>query len=129
MRAERAIAIEPGKNRRAEKSSTARATLQLRIAGRPGADRVQNLIDLADTLLREAEALARDKQFADQSNRLRAFDIAEGIDFYRELERFETNLIKLALKQTRGHQTRAATLLHLNPTTLHSKIKLYGIKY
>jgi DNA-binding NtrC family response regulator len=125
MRAERVI--ESGRDG-LQRSSVEGAAPQLRIA-RPERNRVQNLVDLAQTLLREAEALACDKQFTDESNRIHALNISEGIDFYREIERFEISLIKLALDQTGGHQARAARLLKIRPTTLHSKIKLYGIEY
>jgi DNA-binding NtrC family response regulator len=103
--------------------------LSLRIAQRPPANRVQQLRDLADRLLQETETLARDKAFTDESTRLQALNLAEGIDFYDEVQRFETGLIRLALDQTRGHQARAARLLRIKPTTLNSKIKLYGIEY
>lgn len=126
MRAERAI--EQGRNH-LQRSSVDVAPYSLRIAERPERNRIQNLVDLAQTLLREAEALACDKQFTDESNRLHTLNISEGVDFYREIERFEVSLIKLALDQTGGHQARAARLLQIKPTTLHSKIKLYGIEY
>jgi DNA-binding protein Fis len=102
---------------------------QLKIAERSPQHRVQLLLDIADTLLRETETLARDKAFTDESNRLRSLNLSEGIDFYVEVERFETGLIRLALDQTRGHQAQAAKLLGIKPTTLNSKIKLYGIEY
>src|SRR5882724_5373155 len=51
-----------------------------------------------------------------------------GIQFYEEVQRFEIELIKQALEQTSGHQSRAAKLLGLNTTTLNSKIKSYNIK-
>jgi len=126
MRAERAI--ESGRGG-LQRSSAEGAPPQLRIAEAPELNRVQNLVSLAQTLLKEAEALACDKQFTDESNRLHRLNISEGVDFYREIERFEISLIKLALDQTGGHQARAARLLHIKPTTLHSKIKLYGIGY
>lgn len=104
--------------------------LQLKIAEQPPARNcVQRLLELAGTLLRETETLARDKAFTDEANRLQALSVSEGIDFYSEVERFESGLIKLALDQTGGHQARAAKLLHIKPTTLNSKIKLYGIEY
>ncbi|MCS6885686.1 MAG: sigma-54 dependent transcriptional regulator [Acidobacteriota bacterium] len=55
-------------------------------------------------------------------------DISRGISFYDEVARFEIALIKSALEQTGGHQSRAAKLLGLNATTLNSKIKVYNIK-
>ena|SRR5687768_2486053 len=116
------------RNHRSEGSITTMPS-QLKIAERPPRDRMQRLREIADTLLRETETLARDKAFTDESNRLRSLSMSEGIDFYREVERFETGLIKLALDQTGGHQARAARLLQIKPTTLNSKIKLYGIEY
>lgn len=105
------------------------AAPQLKMAELPPRNRMQRLLEIADTLLRETSTLARDKAFTDQSNLLRSLNLSEGIDFYNEVERFETGLIRLALDQTRGHQARAAKLLNIKPTTLNSKIKLYGIEY
>ena len=110
-------------------SFEATSPLQLKIAQRPIRNRIQRLLDLTDSLFRETESLARDKAFAEESQRLQNLNLSEGIDFYDEVQRFETGLIRLALDQTRGHQARAARLLHIKPTTLNSKIKLYGIEY
>jgi DNA-binding NtrC family response regulator len=54
-------------------------------------------------------------------------DIARGVNFYDEVKRFEVDIIRRALDQTGGHQSRAARLLGLNATTLNSKIKTYNI--
>ena len=54
-------------------------------------------------------------------------DISRGVNFYDEVRRFEVDLIRRALDQTGGHQSRAARLLGLNATTLNSKIKTYNI--
>ncbi len=54
-------------------------------------------------------------------------DISRGINFYEEIKRFEVDLIRRALDQTGGHQSRAARLLGLNATTLNSKIKTHNI--
>ena len=54
-------------------------------------------------------------------------DIARGVNFYDEVKKFEVDLIRRALEQTAGHQSRAAQLLGLNATTLNSKIKAYNI--
>src|ERR1041384_4236722 len=54
-------------------------------------------------------------------------DIGRGINFYEEVRRFEIDLIRRALEQTGGHQSRAARLLSMNATTLNSKIKTYNI--
>ena len=115
--------------RRVRESFAATPPLQLKIAQRPVRNRIQRLLDLADSLFRETESLARDKEFAEEANRLQTLNLSQGIDFYDEVQRFETGLIKLALDQTRGHQAQAARLLHIKPTTLNSKIKLYGIEY
>jgi DNA-binding NtrC family response regulator len=139
MRAERTDAIRPADepdrdhltrrdHRRQEPLATV-PPLQLKMAERPTRNRVQRLLDLTDALLRETATLARDKAFTDESNRIRTLNVAEGIDFYSEVERFETGLIRLALDQTGGHQARAARLLRIKATTLNSKIKLYGIEY
>ena len=54
-------------------------------------------------------------------------DISRGVNFYDEVKRFEIDLIRRALDQTGGHQSRAARLLGLNATTLNSKIKTYNL--
>jgi DNA-binding NtrC family response regulator len=54
-------------------------------------------------------------------------EIGRGINFYDEVRRFEIDLIRRALEQTGGHQSRAARLLGMNATTLNSKIKTYNI--
>jgi DNA-binding NtrC family response regulator len=54
-------------------------------------------------------------------------DLARGVNFYDEVKKFEIDLIRRALSQTGGHQSRAARLLGLNATTLNSKIKSYNI--
>ncbi|NOT47928.1 MAG: sigma-54-dependent Fis family transcriptional regulator [Acidobacteria bacterium] len=55
-------------------------------------------------------------------------DLARGVNFYDQVKRFEIDLIRRALDQTGGHQSRAARLLGLNATTLNSKIKSYNIQ-
>ena len=54
-------------------------------------------------------------------------DLGRGINFYDQVRRFEVDLIRRALEQTGGHQSRAARLLGMNATTLNSKIKTYRI--
>ncbi len=54
-------------------------------------------------------------------------EIGRGINFYDEVRRFEIDIIRRALEQTSGHQSRAARLLGMNATTLNSKIKTYNI--
>lgn len=57
-----------------------------------------------------------------------SIDLARGANFYDEVKKFEIDLIRKALDQTGGHQSRAARLLGLNATTLNSKIKSYNIR-
>jgi DNA-binding NtrC family response regulator len=123
MSLERAAAVEPANQPRLRESATSSSTLlQLRIAEHPLRDRVQRLVTLALSLLNEAQNLARDKAFTEASNQLRSLNVAEGIDFYEEVERFEIELIRLALDRTHGCQAQAARLLRIKPTTLNSKI-------
>lgn len=119
-------AIESISRRRQIQPST--GTPQLRIAEQPVQSRVERLVDLAFSLLHETETLARDKAFTEASTNLRSLNVADGIDFYQEVERFEIELIRLALDHCRGSQVKAAKLLSIRPTTLNSKIKQYGIQ-
>ena len=68
---------------------------------------VEVLKDLAQALIREIDRL-RHTQLP---------DVARGVNFYEEVERFEINLIRSALERTSGHQTRAARMLGINVTT------------
>ena len=130
MSAETAEAIVSVRNRRRPDRPFNQAEPQrLKIAGQPAGNRVDRLVDLANTILQEIETLARDQVFTRETDRVETLLLSDGIDLFEELKRFEINLIRLALKQTRGHQARAAELLSINPTTLNSKLKVYGIKY
>jgi DNA-binding NtrC family response regulator len=101
----------------------------LRIAPGPVENSGQRLVDLAHTLLIEAEMVARDTELTEGSKRLQALNVSETIDLYEEVRRFEISLIRLALGKTGGHQAKAARLLNVSPTTLNTKIKVYGIEY
>ena len=127
MSTEQATLIEPVNKRRGRKGDQSDIPTHLRLA-RPVRNRVQRLVELAASLLQEAETLARDRVFAEQASKMRNLDFSGGIDFYEEVTQFETGLIKMALEQTGGNQAKAAELLHIKPTTLNSKIKLYKIE-
>ena len=71
--------------------------------------------ELAFEMMKDSEGFSAD------------IDISRGVNFYDEVRRFEIDLIRRALDQTGGHQSRAARLLGLNATTLNSKIKTYNI--
>ena len=124
MTAERAEAIRSIKDRRPPKQFTRRAPRPIEIAKQ---SRVGRLVDLTNELLREIESLALDQASTDETGRVQTRLLTDGIDLSQEVKRFEINLIKLALNQTRGNQARAARLLNIKPTTLHAKIKVYGI--
>ena len=125
MSAERAEAID---EQQPQEPLNAGSSLPFRIAKQPERHRIQRLIDLTHTLLREAEMLVREKVFVDESRRLQELNISEGIDFFRELQQFEISLIKLALAQTSGHQARAAKLLGLSFRTMQYRLDKFGIK-
>ncbi|MBX7172545.1 MAG: sigma-54 dependent transcriptional regulator [Pyrinomonadaceae bacterium] len=71
--------------------------------------------ELAREMLSESEGFSAD------------IDLSRGVNFYDEVRKFEMDIIRRALEQTGGHQSRAARLLGLNATTLNSKIKGYNI--
>ena len=84
--------------------------------------RVDQLVMLAKALASEIETLKAELA----TNQNRSFE-NNAIDFYDEVERYEIELIRSALNQCDGNQTRAAKLLHLKSTTLNAKMKHYGL--
>lgn len=128
MSAEPSELIQAVNHHRAQAARNQGALHGLQIADSPLRGRVGRLVDLTNSLLQEIEILARDQSFVDDGGRLQMMLQGGGIDLFQEVRRFEINLINQALKQTHGHQARAAKLLNINPTTLNSKIKLYGIE-
>jgi DNA-binding NtrC family response regulator len=128
MSAERAEAIQSVRHQQPQRPFT-RGPRAIKIAQPPARNRVGRLVDLTHELLQEIEVLAHDQAFTSEAGRLQTLLQSGGIDLFQEVKRFEINLINLALKQTHGHQARAAKLLNINPTTLNSKIKIYGIEY
>ena len=127
MNVDQAALMETDNGRNAAVAQLTDKTVRLKLAERPDRDRIQRVVDLADALLSEAETLARDKAFTEEATRLKPLDIVSGIDFYDEVQRFETHLIKMALSETGGNQAKAARLLGIKATTLNSKIKLFQI--
>ncbi len=78
---------------------------------------IEALKDVALSLLHEVQCLGA----------IQNTEVRRGIDFYKEVQRFEADLIRRALIQTGGHQIRAARLLKLKVSTLNSIIKRYQI--
>ncbi|HEY9501774.1 MAG TPA: helix-turn-helix domain-containing protein [Pyrinomonadaceae bacterium] len=76
-----------------------------------------NIRDAAMTLLKELDSLTKGQQ--GRPNRR--------LDLHEEVQRYEIDLIRGALKRTRGNQRRAAKLLGVKVSTLNCKIKRFGI--
>lgn len=93
----------------------------------PPTQRLEKIREIAGALLEEAETLERDHTLAEASSTPDTLDIKSGIDFFKEVRRFETQLISVALKHAGGNQAQAARLLGLGTTTLNYKIKAYDL--
>ena len=96
--------------------------------------RIETLAALLSTIIEEVDRLRAELCPARKypSNHKSKKDLRqaslndEGIDFYREIELYEIELIKRALHRVHGSQRRAAALLGLNPSTLNAKIKHFA---
>lgn len=75
---------------------------------------------LATTLLSEIDSLGEDDRVPGESD---SFVLSDAV------RDFEIKLIRTALLKTGGNQRRAASLLGVKVTTLHNKIKNYGIDF
>lgn len=78
--------------------------------------RIKLLKVLTLTLLRELEGVGGETAGS-----------REKFDLQSEVQHFEAELIRSALIMTGGRQRRAAKLLGMKVTTLHSKIRRYGL--
>jgi DNA-binding NtrC family response regulator len=52
---------------------------------------------------------------------------SRSVTLAEDVQKFETNLICNALRQTRGNQKQVSSLLGIKQSTLNEKIKRYGI--
>ncbi len=73
---------------------------------------------LAATLLSEIDSLDIEDKVLPEN---------ESFDLNERVREFEVKLIRAALLKKGGNQRRAAFLLGVKNTTLHNKIKTYGI--
>jgi len=80
-------------------------------------NKLEALKVLANSILSEVASLEKDRDIASHPN----------VDLSGEVQRFEEDLIRCALTRTGGRQRRAAALLGIKPTTLHAKMKRYGM--
>ena len=107
------------------------ASLPVRGSGRSNSqtatnrdDQIKLLKDMCAALTVAVEILEQPQSVGFDSE----FDFNDGVSFYEEVRRFESDLIRRALRQTGGRQTHAAALLGINHTTLHAMMKRYNIK-
>lgn len=80
------------------------------------AQKLETLNRIAGSVLKEVETFTA-----------RNFSGSENINYYEEIERFEIELLLLALYRANGNQRRAAQILNINPTTLNTKVKKYDL--
>jgi DNA-binding NtrC family response regulator len=73
---------------------------------------------LATTLLSEIDSMDSVSHIPGESS---SFVLSD------KVREFEIKLIRTALLKTAGNQRRAASLLGVKVTTLHNKIKTYGL--
>jgi len=86
----------------------------------PG-NRIEALRSLAMLLLREVEALSDASiSYLPQKNGGR-------LNLSKEMERYEIEMIRAAIIRANGKQTDAAAILGTKVTTLHEKIKRFGL--
>lgn len=93
------------------------------------AERVQELKDLALTLLKETQSLERETLLSELSGQQgpRRLDIENGIKLDDAVRQFESGIIQQALLITGGNQARAARLLGIKANTLNYKVKIYNL--
>ena len=80
-------------------------------------NKIATLRALADSIISEIASLEQTRRVGSSNS----------IDLNAEVHRFEADLVRGALLRTGGRQRAAARLLNIKPTTLHEKIKRFGI--
>ncbi|MGC2239183.1 MAG: helix-turn-helix domain-containing protein [Pyrinomonadaceae bacterium] len=85
-------------------------------------NRIQALKSLALLLLHEVEQI-------EEVNHINGKCLTNNdISLTDDVQNYEAELIRSALIQTKGHQTRAAQMLGIKGNTLSAKIKRFGIE-
>ncbi len=93
-----------------------------------------NILALGEVVssLSKAVSTLESLQDSETNHLFRNFELnfpKDGIDFYKATKLYEINLIKQALRLTRGHQAKAAKLLKMRTSTLNSFIKRHKISF
>lgn len=94
----------------------------------------ESLMALGEALssLRIAVSKLQTLKDSETNQYFRSFEVnfpRDGIDFYKATRLYEINLVKQALRVTKGHQAKAAKLLKMRTSTLNSFIKRHNINY
>ena len=102
--------------------------------GSSSAEVEDNILALGEVLnsLSNAVNLLQSMKDIETNQLFKNFELSfpkDGIDFYQAKRLYEINLIKQALRATRGHQAKAAKLLRMRTSTLNSFIKRNKISY
>ena len=100
----------------------------------PSAEVEDNIVALGEvvTSLSRAVNVLQSLKDVETNQLFRNFELnfpKDGIDFYKAKRLYEINLIKQALRATRGHQAKAAKLLRMRTSTLNSFIKRHNINF
>jgi PAS domain S-box-containing protein len=98
-----------------------------KLTGTPSSGQLSNRIKILKEVSVALSAAAEVLEKTRNADTPSTFDVEKGIDFNDEVRRFEVNLIERALRESGGNQKKAAQLLNLKHTTLHTKIKRYEI--
>jgi transcriptional regulator with GAF, ATPase, and Fis domain len=93
----------------------------LKIHINQAANRLETLKTLTKLLLQEIESLAKISPLKDYQSEEKTINLNDSV------QRYEIALICSALFQANGNQSKAAKMLEVNTTTLHSKIRRYDI--
>lgn len=105
---------------------------QLSVRNGSSGENEENILALGEVVssLKTAVSRLQVLRDAETNHYFRTFETSfpdEGVDFYKATRLYEINLVKQALRATRGHQANAAKLLNMRTSTLNSFIKRHKI--